>query len=102
MNVQVEIKALYESRIVFRGIQHFIASTSISNILIIFVIASKGSSQFGPLPYTETSVERSCKMLSLSQKQLLCTGTAVARNRKQCPLLLPLHCPGSHFQSLVG
>lgn len=48
MNPQIKIKALYESRRVFRGIQHFIASPSASNTLIIFVILTEGNSQFGP------------------------------------------------------
>lgn len=78
MNLQIVIKAPYESRIVFRGIQHLIAFTCVSNIWIIFVIVNKGSSQFGSLLYTEISTEGTCKMLSFSQKQLLCTETAAS------------------------
>lgn len=102
MNLQIVIKALFESRIIFRGIQHLIASTCVSNIWIIFVIVNKGSSQFGSLLYTEISIEGTCKMLSLFQKQLLCTETAEAIHRKQHPLLLPLRCRGSHVHPPVG
>lgn len=90
MNPEIEVKALYESRGVFRGIQHFTASPTASNTLIIFVILIEGNSEFGFLLYTEIPVERTWRMLSLSQKRLLCTETAVARNRKQHPLLLSL------------
>lgn len=47
MNPEIEVKALYESRGVLRGIQHFTASPTASNTLIIFVILIEDNSEFG-------------------------------------------------------
>lgn len=98
MNPQIKIKVLYESRIIFRGIQHFIASTIISNILVIFVIVNKGSSQFGSLPFTEISVKRTCKILGLSQKELLCTEQLQSESESS----VLCYCPGTAQEAVFS